>query len=168
MKNIKLSKETSFYVPAWTAEFADTAKLYPAAIDPLHNVAVLLQRVKLVHACVRESFAYTSGVYIGKTSRQRISDRFTMHLYKVAGKDASIVMVTLATFADADVPPTLANFGVRGESLALLYETLLTTAAAEAGLPPFADDTHPGGGKMSKADFGLVYVLMIVSNEPVE
>ena len=52
-------------------------------------------------------------------------------------------------------------FGVGGEVLCLLYESLLTLAVRESGLLEFKDKALTGGGRIGSNEVGIVYVVLV-------
>ena len=95
----ELRDTDSFYCPEWVErDFPDMGIMQSRALDPTPNVAVLVNRVRAVYTLMTEHFPYCSGVYIGKSSRTRVAERFSLHRAKVKGKPACVVLVTLATF----------------------------------------------------------------------
>jgi hypothetical protein len=161
-----LTDAHGFYTTEWTGE-VEGPDLDTRAQNPTFNASVLLGRARAVYDLATATFPHVSGIYAGKSSRLRLSERFGMHRKKTAGKAACIVMVTIGSFAEGDVPASLKCFDVGGEVLALLYESLLTKAVRCAGLPEFIDDAVAGGGRMGSNEIGVVYVLLVVSNEPI-
>ena len=74
------------------------------------------------------------------------------------------MLFTLGNFADRVVPDHFASFA-RGEILSLLYESLLTSAIRQSNLPEFKEDVLAGGGRIGSNEVGLVYLVLVVSNE---
>jgi len=164
MQGALLSDAHSFYISDWTNEYP-TLALESQAMNPNTNVEILLQRARLIYEASTKTFPYVSGIYIGKTSRIRISERFGLHRKKAIGKPAAVMMFALGNFADRDVPDHFASFAIGGEILSLLYESLLTTAIRLSNLPEFKEDVLAGGGRIGSNEVGLVYMVLVVSNE---
>ena len=163
-----LSDHESFYCPEWpSVDFPKTGELVPRAADPSGNVATLLNRVRAVYELATETFPYCSGVYAGKSSRTRVAERFSLHRAKVKGKAAAVVLVVLSTFSTSDVPAELVAYQVEGEVFALLHENLITKAIRASGLPEYREEAIAGGGRVGAHDVGLLYMLLVVSREPL-
>lgn len=142
----------------------DAPRVEPSAAHPDANVRAMATRARLFYTLACKSFIRVSGVYIGKTSRKRLPERFSQHRQKAVGKNAAIVLVALARFADDTIPSAFIPFGMHGEFMALLYEALVTAAVIADGLPMFDKESIAGGGRMAHNDYGIVYAMVIVSN----
>ena len=135
------------------------------------NVALLLKRVELVYDLARSTFQRVSGAYIGKTSRELVSTRF-IHHHPKAKTGECVVLVTVAAFAEGDVPDVLKQFGVSAQALTLRYETLLTEAVKRTRIPIYDEEVAIGGGRVARKPsptyVGVVYVMVVGSNEGVQ
>lgn len=160
----------SVAIEKWTFELeSDTRRdrlkdIDHGTVDPSANVDVMLHRVRVAHAFIKDNFARNSGVYIGKTTN--FMPRFNAHKPKALGS-RSILMLALGSFDTRDIPRLLRDcWKMDGEAVALLYEKLLFAAVRTSGLPRYAANSTSMDGSLSQkeggGDVGIVYGLWVV------
>ncbi len=156
LKGLPLSDKNSFY----TSESGEPS--FVNGDDPEPNVRLFVKRIKEIRALMTANFKRVSGCYVGKTSRRRLAERFSAHRKK-GTENSCVAMITIATFDS--VPEGLKRWGLEPETVALLYEVLVTKACREAGIEEYDAENVAGGGRVGGNTEALLYVLMVVSNE---
>ena len=169
MKRRELTPECSFFVSAWANEFNDAEELSKEA-DPSENVQIMLKRVLMTYRFCKLNFDHVSGVYIGKSANLRV--RFNGHYKRKTRPDEAIVILTVATFTEDDVPEVDRDrWAMNAEVLALNYERLLMQAVLLSGTPTYDDTKEEGGGGRSSGKENVkecaVYMLLSLSNAKV-
>lgn len=116
-KEVLFTNSHSLYVSDWTFELEahkskeDLEDLEPGADDPTDNVAVMLERIETARAFVEATFAWNSGVYVGKTTKAYLPNRFSRHKEK-ASDGGSVIMLVIGGFLTAPTcPPSFESGG---------------------------------------------------------
>lgn len=130
------------------------------------NIVDLLNEIKRIHTYLVGNFDTCSGVYVGKTTKMRFPERFSMHRKK-AGTGECVIMVSIAELQF--VPQRyIDDFFGDSETLALAYERRLIGMLKDYDIPIYNQNKKErmekgGGGKMASVqDVGCVYVLCVV------
>lgn len=131
------------------------------SIDGSTHIARLTNEITRIYNFLSAHFV-TRGVYLGKTTKMRFAERFSMHRHK-AKPNESIFMTTLMEFNYIPLSYKNNYFG-DSETLALAYERkLLNTIVEKNEVPLMNDQENGGGGKMSsQTDIGVVYCLFAI------
>ena len=165
LKECSLNATHSFYVQEWLHEFGDTAKLSKRQSEKA-NADIMLTRVKLVYAYLKQSFEFVSGIYTGKT--QDFNSRFVKHEKMKRKANHCMIMIAVGVFKSNDVPDDLKErLEMSVDVLGLNYERMLSTRVIHAGLRVFGERNEAaGGGRASSTlkDEVAVYMLVVVSN----
>jgi hypothetical protein len=154
-----LDDKDGFYTLSW--EY-DESELVSKATTPEINVQVICNRIQLLYEDLACVFT-VSGVYIGKSSKLRMGERFSLHREKTREKQQCVAMICVATFSNEDVPDMFLPFEENGEDLALKYERLVMKRLS--AVPRYSEDMDEGGGGKvgSGISDGIVYALIVLS-----
>lgn len=142
LKGCSLNESLSFYVPHWSLT---TEHVVSLKNKPKENVQIMLRMVQVVEKLLKETFIGVSGCYIGKTSD--VPARFKQHQTKKQKPGQSLLMITLACFQFSEVPEQdKERYVMDTDTLALLYERMLTMEMLDKGVKMYGDSTENGGG----------------------
>ncbi len=164
LKGCNLDESLSFYVPHWSLT---TEHVVSLKNKPKDNVQIMVKMVQLVESLLKETFIGVSGCYIGKTSD--LPARFKQHQVKKQKTGQALLMITLACFQFSEIPKEdKERYEVDTDTLALLYERMLTTEMFNKRVKMFGDSIEMGGGgrggKRENVDRNcFVYCLYSVS-----
>jgi hypothetical protein len=154
-----LHDKDGFYTLDWDY---DDSMLKKKASTPYENVTTICNRICTLYHDLSRTFIH-SGVYIGKTSKQRMGERFSLHRNKTRNQENKcVVMICVASFSnDEDVIDALIPFEATGEDMALMYERLVMK---QINVPLYSDEMDSGGGgKVGSGESdGIVYALVVL------
>jgi hypothetical protein len=135
-----LHDKDGFYTLDWDY---DDSMLVKKAMTPTENVTMICNRIRTLYHDLSHTFIH-SGVYIGKTSKQRMGERFSLHRNKTRNQENKcVVMICVASFSNEDVIDALIPFEATGEDMALMYERLVMK---QINVPLYSDEMDSGGG----------------------